>query len=164
MIEWDRKVSEYFLSHNNPGAKCLFSAFSFLGTGVLWICIYAFCLIFFWNHAHRVILTLILAELMGLMVIIPLRYITKRRRPCEDYKYFFLTPWNLYSFPSHHAFRAFSIAIIVGMRFPGTFPYLICTAAIIGFSRLYLSKHYLSDVLAGILLAMGAAWASLHLV
>ena len=164
MIELDRKVSEYFLSRDNRWMRRLFLAFSRLGTGALWICVYAFGLIFFWNDIHILVFTLIIAELMGLVVIILLRYRTRRNRPTSDYKCFYLTPWNRYSFPSHHAFRAFSIAIIVGMHFPRSFPYLICTAAIIGFSRIYLSRHYLSDVLAGILLAVGAASASLQIV
>lgn len=164
MIALDRKVNEYCLSHTRPGPRRIFQAFSFLGTGLLWICIYAFCLIFFWNHAHRLIFALILAELMGLMLIVPLRYITRRERPCRHYKCFFLTPWNRYSFPSHHAFRAFSIAVIAGMQFPGAFPLLLGTAAVIGFSRIYLSRHYLSDVLVGTLLAAAVSTASLRIV
>ena len=164
MIALDRKVSEYFLSRNNGWAKQFFRTVSHLGAGVLWVCVYVLGLIFFQNDAHRLILTLVVAELAGLIVIIPVRYYTKRNRPCTDYKCSRITPWNRYSFPSHHAFRAFSIAIIIGVRHPGSLPYLICTAALIGFSRIYLSKHYLTDVLAGTLLAIGVASASLLIV
>ena len=164
MIALDRKVSEYFLSRDNGWPKRLFQAISHLGAGALWISVYASCFIIFPNDAHRLILTLVIAELMGLIVIVPLRYYTRRNRPSADYKCSRITPWNRYSFPSHHAFRAFSIAIILGMRFPGSFPYLIFTAAVIGFSRIYLSRHYLTDVLAGTLLAVGVASASLQIV
>ena len=164
MIALDRKISEYFLSQDNLWGMRLFQAVSHLGAGVLWLCVYALGLIFFQNDAHRLILTLVVAELAGLIVIIPVRYYTKRNRPSADYKCSRITPWNRYSFPSHHAFRAFSIAIIIGVRHPGLFPYLIFTAALIGFSRLYLSRHYLTDVLAGTLLAIGVASASLLIV
>ena len=164
MIALDRKISEYFLSQDNLWGMRLFQAVSHLGAGVLWLCVYALGLIFFQNDAHRLVLTLVIAELMGLVVIIPLRYCIRRNRPSANYKCSRITPWNRYSFPSHHAFRAFSIAIIVGVRHPGAFPYLICAALAIGFSRIYLSKHYLTDVLAGTLLAVGVASASLRMV
>jgi undecaprenyl-diphosphatase len=164
MIALDRKVSEYFLLRDNGWVRHFFRAVSHLGAGVLWVCVYASGLIFFQNDAHRLVLTLVIAELMGLIIIIPVRYYTKRNRPSADYKCSRMTPWNRYSFPSHHAFRAFSIAIIIGVRFPELFPYLICTAAMIGFSRIYLSKHYVTDVLAGTLLAVGVASASLQIV
>jgi undecaprenyl-diphosphatase len=164
MIALDRKISEYFLPRDNLWGMRLFRAISHLGAGVLWLCVYVFGLIFFQNDAHRLVLTLVIAEFMGLIVIIPLRYYTRRNRPRADYKCSLFTPWNRYSFPSHHAFRAFSIAIIVGVRHPGAFPYLICAALAIGFSRIYLSKHYLTDVLAGTLLAVGVASASLRMV
>ena len=164
MIPLDRKISEYFLSRDNLWSKRLFQAVSHLGAGVLWVGVYAFGFIFFPSDTHRLLLTLVVAELMGLSVIIPLRYCTRRNRPSADYKCSRITPWNRYSFPSHHAFRAFSIAIIVGVRHPAVFPWLICTALGIGFSRIYLSKHYLTDVVAGTLLAVGIASASLRMV
>ena len=159
-LQTDRKVSGYFAAQDNRWLKGLFRAFSRLGTGAVWISVYALCLIFFPDHAGGLIKTLILAELLGLTVIVILRYLTRRERPSANYRCFYLTPWNRYSFPSHHAFRAFVIAILIGTNHPEFFPALIITAAIVGFSRIYLLKHYLSDVLAGILLAVVVASAS----
>ncbi len=157
ILQTDRKFSEYFQAHENRWLKKLFKAFSHLGAGALWISIYGLGFLFLGDRFHELILTLIFAELTGLIIIIILRYRIRRKRPSADYRCFFLTPWNKYSFPSHHAFRAFLIAIIVETKYPGLFPWLMITAAIIGFSRIYLSKHYLSDVLAGMLLALVVA-------
>ena len=164
LFQIDQKISEYFAAHDRRWVKELFRAFSHLGAGAVWISVYVFCLIFFRDHACRLILSLILAELIGLSVIIILRYLVKRNRPSANYRCFYLTPWNRYSFPSHHTFRAFVIAIIIGRSYPGLFSLLIIMAAFVGFSRIYLSKHYFSDVLAGLLLAMAVAPVSQKLV
>lgn len=89
-----------------------------------------------------------------MLTIIILRYITKRKRPVTQYKPFFLAPWNRYSFPSHDALRSFLIAVILGANYSGLLPFLLFMAATIGFTRLYLSKHYLSDVLVGSLIGI----------
>lgn len=164
LLQIDRNISEYFAAHDSRWLNDFFRAVSHLGAGMVWISLYVLGLIFFRDHACRLILTLIFAELIGLTVIIVLRYLTRRKRPSANYRCFYLTPWNRYSFPSHHAFRVFVTAIIIGTSYPGLLPGLIITAAIIGFSRIYLSKHYLSDVLAGILLAIVVATASQRLV
>ena len=80
------------------------------------------------------------------------------------YKYFPLTPWNRYSFPSHHALRSFTIAVIIGSHFPRLLSFLLVMAAIVSFSRIYLSKHYLSDVLAGGLLGVFVATSTQRLI
>ncbi|MBW2194639.1 MAG: phosphatase PAP2 family protein [Deltaproteobacteria bacterium] len=141
-------------------AKDYSRALTHLGTGAVWITVYAFSLIFLYERFTQLIFTLILAEMTGLLIIVILRYITRRERPARHYKCFFLTPWNRYSFPSHHALRSFMIVVIVGAHFPRLFPFFLFIAVVVSFSRIYLAKHFLSDVLVGallgILLANGA--------
>jgi undecaprenyl-diphosphatase len=160
LMEMDRMISEHFTSHNNSWLRVALGTLTHLGTGTLWIPLYALFLIFLQEHFARLILTLILAELIGLVTIIALRYMTRRERPIMAHKYSFLTPWNRYSFPSHHTLRSFMIAVIVGTHFPGLLPWLLILAATVSFSRIYLSKHYLSDVLGGALLGILLAVAS----
>jgi undecaprenyl-diphosphatase len=162
--EIDQNINEYFVSRNNRWLRALLGALTHLGTGFLWVAIYVLFFGFFNNYFGRLILTLILAELIGLLTIIILKYMTKRKRPDTHYKHFYLTPWNKYSFPSHHALRSFIIAVIAGTYFPRLLPYLIVMAATVSFSRIYLSKHYLSDVLAGVLLGVLVAMASQRLI
>ena len=76
---------------------------------------------------------------------------------------------STYSFPSGHALVSLtvygSIALVLARRLPtrGERVLLLASAAIlvlaIGFSRLYLGVHFLSDVLAGY--AAGTAWLAL---
>jgi len=154
LIEIDQKLSNYFASSRNPLLKKVLGVLTHLGTGALWITMYGIALIFFHKDFTQLIFTLILAEIIGLLTIIILKYITKRRRPVVKYKPFFLAPWNKYSFPSHHALRSFLIAVILGADYPGLLPFLLFMAATIGFTRLYLSKHYLSDIIIGALIGI----------
>lgn len=149
LTEIDQRSSDYFASLDNPLLRKALSVLTHLGTVAFWMTIYGLSLIFFHKDLAQLIFTLIFAEIIGLLPIIILRYITKRKRPVVEYKPFFLAPWNRYSFPSHHALRSFLIAVILGAHYPGLLPFLLFMAATVGFTRLYLSKHYLSDVLVG---------------
>ena len=160
----DQGISQYFSSHHNRCLSSILGALTHLGTGAFWISAYVLFLIFFYDPLAQLIFTLILAEIIGLLSIIILRTITKRERPITNYKTFPFTPWNRYSFPSHHALRSFIIAVIVGLDFPRLLPYLLVMAAIVSFSRIYLSKHYLSDVLVGVLLGVFVAMSTQMLI
>jgi undecaprenyl-diphosphatase len=76
-----------------------------------------------------------------------------------------------YSFPSGHAAVATAtfttLAFVVGRRSGRRRAVVVAATAtalivLVGFSRLYLGVHYLSDVLAG--WSFGLAWASLCLI
>jgi membrane-associated phospholipid phosphatase len=53
------------------------------------------------------------------------------------------------SFPSGHATTAFAIAVTCSIFWPKYRVHLFLFAAVVALSRLVLSAHYLSDVLAG---------------
>lgn len=59
-----------------------------------------------------------------------------------------------YSFPSSHAALAVFLAVVVGNAAPRWRPLLWAIAGAVALSRLYLSKHWLSDVVGGVLLGL----------
>ena len=62
------------------------------------------------------------------------------------------------SFPSSHAANAFAVALVVGRRYDRTAIVLLFAAALVAFSRMYLDRHWMSDVIGSLLLAFGGAW------
>ena len=153
-FEIDRRISIYYASDNNQFLQSGFSVISNMGSGLVFISILLFLLIICYDYCSQIVLFILLAEIAGLIAIVILRYATRRKRPLASRNLFWFSPWNKYSFPSHHAFRSFMVATILATKYPISIPFLFIVAISIGFSRIYLSKHYLTDVIAGAFLGI----------
>jgi undecaprenyl-diphosphatase len=66
------------------------------------------------------------------------------------------------SFPSGHAAGAAAIAVLIQRRHPALGPLAWILALWIGVSRIYLGRHFPSDVLSGILLGVIGSWLILR--
>jgi membrane-associated phospholipid phosphatase len=64
------------------------------------------------------------------------------------------------SFPSSHAANAFALAWVLGARWRRGIPLFFALALLVAFSRLYLNRHFLSDVVVGALIGVTCAWAA----
>lgn len=62
------------------------------------------------------------------------------------------------SFPSSHAANAAALAFVFGSRWRRAAPLLWALAAAVGCSRIYLNRHFLSDVLVAAAIGVGVAW------
>jgi undecaprenyl-diphosphatase len=144
--------------------KRVFQVVTHLGDGEIWIAVYAASFIFFREYLSNIIFPVVFAEIIGLMMSISIRYAVKRERPERTYRAHFLTPWNRYSLPSGHALRSFIIAVTVGTQYPEMLFPLLVMAGMICFSRVYLGKHYLSDILVGAMMGGVLAAVSVHLL
>jgi undecaprenyl-diphosphatase len=135
-------------------------AHSLLGVTVMTLAISAYL----WIKRLRVwVLTLMLAVFGGMLLNALLKYVFVRQRPQLVDPLLTLTT---YSFPSGHTLAATVFygtlcALIVSRahHWRWRLPALALAAfmvLLVGFSRIYLGAHYLSDVLAAI--AEGLAW------
>jgi undecaprenyl-diphosphatase len=99
---------------------------------------------------------LVFAIVLGLTTIttVGLKGITARTRPNG------LTPHPEYasSFPSGHAAYAFGLATTISAYHRRFSLLMFAWAVLVGFSRLYLGVHYLTDVLVGALIGTGISF------
>ncbi len=62
------------------------------------------------------------------------------------------------SFPSSHAANAFTVAAVLARRWRRAALPAFLAAAVVAYSRMVLDRHWLSDVLGGLVLALAGAW------
>ena len=105
------------------------------------------------NEAHRETGKLLASAYMGAgIVAYGMKRVVRRKRPLDE------TLGNP-AMPSGHASITFSVATLLGYRYPRWRVPLYVGAGLVSFSRIYLGRHYTSDVLAGA--AIGTAMGML---
>jgi undecaprenyl-diphosphatase len=70
-------------------------------------------------------------------------------------------PPDQFSFPSGHTMTAFSIALVISYYYPSLQAPMFFLAVSIAVSRIVLGMHFLSDVLAGMVLGAALGLASI---
>lgn len=89
---------------------------------------------------------------MGLFVncatTLPLKYVVNRKRPSGDH-----VRWDA-SFPSVHTTCIFTQAYILSYHYPKASVPVFVFASAVGLSRIYVRKHYPSDIIAGVALGV----------
>jgi len=103
------------------------------------------------------------AAIAGIIVFKALKRLSHRPRPCqlEPHCWSKVLPPDKFSFPSGHTMTAFSIALVLSYYYPSLESTLLFLALSIGFSRIVLGMHFLSDVLAGIVLGVALGCAAI---
>ncbi len=116
-----------------------------------------------WRHEWRAVSHLLAVAVCTEIMVLVLKAVTAIERPVALYH-----GVNSFSFPSGHTAMAAAVYGMLAIILAGMLPvaqrwlaYSLAAMAtvLVGFSRLYLGVHWLSDVLGGFVL--GIAWASL---
>jgi undecaprenyl-diphosphatase len=170
ILKQDLQVSVWLHTHNSP----VFTAFLFAITQLhspAGMTVMAILLgIVLWRQGHHYwTLSLALAVPGGMLVNTAIKYIFNRQRPSWDDPLFTLTSA---SFPSGHTagatlFYGFIAAYMV-WSMKEAWARAVAVAgcalmvALVGFSRIYLGVHYLSDVLAAV--SMSIVWLVICLI
>jgi len=96
--------------------------------------------------------------LADIVTVFPLKYLVNRQRPDGP-----CSRWNS-SFPSGHATFSFTQAFIAAHHYPDLRIPLFTYATVVGISRIYLKKHYPSDIIAGAILGILTGYLTVELV
>jgi len=105
-------------------------------------------------HAAQSLFVFLSLSITGILITL-LKWIVGRHRPIDLFTHgysgfdYFGVGYELTSFPSGHAQTAFTLATALTILFPRWGIPLFVIAVAVGISRVILTSHYLSDVIAG---------------
>jgi undecaprenyl-diphosphatase len=134
-----------------------------LGDGWIWYGLGIMLLLFGGASRYAAVATAGSAALVGILVFKALKHLSHRPRPCqlEPHCWSKILPPDRFSFPSGHTMTAFSIALVVSYFYPSLEGALFFLALSIAVSRIALGMHFLSDVLAGVVLGIALGCGAL---
>jgi len=93
-------------------------------------------------------------------LVMGLKFLIRRRRPEGEWGKIYRNT-DPHSFPSGHAARAFLIALLAGLLGPQPLALVLWLwAPLVSLARVAMGVHYLSDVIAGMLVGLLSAWAA----
>lgn len=139
---------------------------SFSGDGYAYVIIAALAMAFAPSAGQALMIVGCLAFAIELPLYFVLKKVFKRRRPYEVVQSFaqIHRPSDEFSFPSGHTTAGFMVAYLVSHFFAWAFIPVYIWATLIGMSRVILRVHFVSDIIAGVLLGTALAYISLSMM
>jgi undecaprenyl-diphosphatase len=134
-----------------------------MGDGWLWYALGIILLVYGGPQRYSAVGAAGGAAIAGIFLFKALKNLSQRPRPCqlEPHCWSKVLPPDKFSFPSGHTMTAFSIALVVSYFYPSLEATLFFLAMSIAVSRIVLGMHFLSDVLAGVVLGVALGCASI---
>jgi undecaprenyl-diphosphatase len=134
-----------------------------MGDGWIWYGLGAMLLVYGGPQRFYAMAAAGSAALGSTLSFMTLKRLSQRPRPCElePHCWSKVLPPDKFSFPSGHTMTAFSIALVVSYFYPSLESVLFFLALSIAVSRIVLGMHFLSDVLAGIVLGVALGCGSI---
>ena len=168
IVRWDVHFATWLHVHASQPLVRVFEVVTYAGNAaVLGLVVLAAVVVLFRRSKINEAVLLIVAFGGAVLLNGLLKLVFHRSRPELAFVHL-----DTYSFPSGHAAvsaATFTAAAwLLGVRYRAWRARLLvalatlAAVAVVGFSRLYLGAHYLSDVLAG--MSFGVAWATLCLI
>jgi undecaprenyl-diphosphatase len=136
------------------------------GDGWLWYALGFFFFLMGGVEARFAVGEAALATSCGIVLFLWLKRATGRKRPCalEPHCWSTLLPPDQFSFPSGHTITAFAVCVPLMLHCQDASPMLLFCALSVATSRILLGMHFLSDVLAGIVLGTALGYSSHWLI
>ena len=166
---YGRQESFLFINgSNSTRLDYFFTYLTYLGDGIIWVPLFLYVLLYKRHYFMMVLASLVICTFLThfLKRVVfadearPLRALHDLARavPLMNGKDAYAN-----SFPSGHTSTAFTLAlllaIIINKKWAAVFFPLI--AFFVGYSRVYLAQHFVTDVLAGTLIGILSSWLAL---
>jgi len=159
----DLSIAVYFHQLENHTFKSVAEFITKLGDGLyLIVGLIVLACLFKWVFKHRLAtlcsLYLLLVVIITGLACNVLKYIFTRARPVEWFSHelygfwFFKFKASFFSFPSGHSTTIMGLMVAASLLWPRLSFLFIPVALTVAFSRIILTAHYFSDVLAGLYL------------
>jgi membrane-associated phospholipid phosphatase len=170
LVGVDHELAEWFNQRLSPAFVSVLRAFTDFGSGE-WIGLVMFALVLFfaWKRWWPSLVTLVVAVPGGMLLNEWVKVLVQRQRPFLDGPF---VDWSGYSFASGHTIGA---TLLYGQLLLFILPVLkarhwrvltifsaVSLIASVGFSRIALGAHFLTDVLAAMF--FGIIWLALCLI
>jgi membrane-associated phospholipid phosphatase len=158
---FDESVRDFMVQHQNPAMRSLMRYVSLLGDWPLHAAVGLILLVLAWRRGNKEWTRIFLAMLLAMLLAGVTGTVIKRSLPRARPSVHTETRWGgprfsskYHSFPSGHvgASTAFFGVLLIARRRVG----LACLPIpmLIGFSRMYIGAHYLSDVVCAAVLGL----------
>lgn len=151
---------------NSPAYDYFFEYFTYLGDGILWIplLLYVslykkdFLIVVLFAFLISTVLTQFCKWILFADALRPIGILHNQVRTISG-----LTVHKTSSFPSGHTTTAFTFALLLSYLFKRKFWtfFFPVIAFFVGYSRVYLAQHFVTDVLGGLLVGITSAYLSL---
>jgi membrane-associated phospholipid phosphatase len=161
LIELDARISKQMRIAEQPGTlRTLAAVLAHSGDSWFWL---AGLVLVWWlgsDYWKVRAAILIISILFTAVIVMIVKFTVRRKRPEGEWGKFYRST-DPHSFPSGHAVRAVMLAVVVlwlGPQWLGVL--LLVWAPLVGLARVAMGVHFLSDVLAGMVLglAIGVLW------
>lgn len=166
--QYDEKFLMWLRSHMlPPWFHRFFRIYTRIGDGYLWVVILTLLLTLLpEDQWKQVLLTGIGAELISLAIYWIVKLALRRPRPFAVYKNISaeVPPLDTWSFPSGHTMNNVAPALVIAWFFPWLGALAVFVPFSWGMFRIYYGVHFLSDVIAGMLLGALSAYLGLKLL
>lgn len=152
--------------HNTPEFDYFFEYWTYLGDGIIWVPLFAYVLLY-----KREFFVAVLASLIICTV---LTHFFKRVVFPDDFRPIVVLGDRIHtiagvkmnrlnSFPSGHTSTAFTLALLLAYLVKRNFwvYFFPIIAFFVGYSRIYLAQHFVTDVFAGMLVGIVSSYLSL---
>ena len=166
LVHRDEAVANWFHLNGTPLGHRIFVFISWLGSPVAMAVLFGAAVLYLWHAKQRtLIVAWTLSYIGGTILDAVVKDVVRRPRPEFAGKFLYVNSW---SFPSGHSmgsligFAMLAFTIIRVRRVKSTVARIgiwagaVIMIVLVGYSRIYLAVHYLSDVAAGY--TLGVLW------